>query len=95
VIVAYDKDGLVLATVDRVYDDKAKHDLADEEFVAMQLNGMPLARLNRTHGAKGSKVWIGDLPPGILRAELAGPPGAKELVALVNVDTGERRLNGL
>lgn len=93
-LIAYDSSGNVVATLDHVVardEDGAPMGLVD--FAAHEMAGGDHTDIWTVSNAAGSKVWpewLGGRAHDF-RAELAGPPGRKRLVALVHKTSGQRR----
>ena len=92
-LVAYDAEGNVLATLDYL----VVHDVAGNvglvDFETHEAAGGEATDWWHVPGATGSKVWPEWLGPEatLYVVERVGPPGAKRLSALVHRETGERR----
>jgi hypothetical protein len=103
-LLAYDQDGTVFATLDYLvqYDaagaplglvDFAAHEEAGGEHTDIWNVGEDHPDKGGQRAAKGSKVWPEYLGAEALRyrVELDGPPGRKRIAALVHTTSGHRR----
>jgi len=93
-LLAYDGNGDVVATLDHVV---ARDDHGNVvglvDFEAHEAAGAEHTDIWNVSNATGSKVWPEWLGGRAheFRVELAGPPGAKRITALVHRDSGHRR----
>jgi hypothetical protein len=99
-LVAYDADGNVIGHLDHMVArgpdgsvagliDFAAHEAAGGDHTDIWL----VDTHDPAHPVKGSKVWPEAIGSGIydFRVELAGPPGARHIAALVHKTSGHRR----
>jgi hypothetical protein len=93
-LLAYDAGGRVVATLEHMV---AKNDHGDVvgliDFAAHEAAGGEHTDIWQVSTATGSKVWpewLGGRAHDF-RVELAGPPGAKHIAALVHRESGHRR----
>lgn len=85
-LIAYDHNGHVIATLDSL----VTHGPDGPEARDFEAETEHVGYFNVT-GAKGSKHWPGELPNvHSYRVELAGEPGAKHIAALVHRESGAR-----
>ena len=94
-LLAYDVDGNVVATLDHVVqyaDDGTPLGLVD--FAAHEDTEGEMTDVWVVSEAKGSKVWPEWLGARAhdFRVELVGPPGRKRIAALVHKTSGHRRV---
>lgn len=93
-LLAYDPDGQVFATLDyMVRYDADGRPLGLIDFDAHELAGAEMTDVWQVEGAAGSKTWpewIGARAHDF-RVELVGPPGRKRIAALVHAKSGFRR----
>lgn len=93
-LLAYDADGNVFATLDHMVARNDKGDVVGLiDFAAHEAAGGEHTDIWVHSAAAGSKVWpewLGGRAHDF-RVELAGPPGAKHIAALVHKTSGYRR----
>jgi hypothetical protein len=96
-LLAYDADGNVVATLDYLvqYDDD-QTPLGLVDFAAHEEAGGAMTDLWTVQDAAGSKTWPEWLGASAhdFRVELVGPPGSKRINALVHKASGYRRERG-
>ncbi|GAC1673877.1 MAG: hypothetical protein NVS9B8_16500 [Candidatus Limnocylindrales bacterium] len=93
-LIAYDASGNIVATLDHgVAYDAAGHAVGLIDFGAHEANGGEHTDIWTVSNATGSKVWPEWLSGAAhdFRVELAGPPGAKHISALIHKTSGHRR----
>jgi hypothetical protein len=93
-LLAYDAAGNVVATLDHMVARDAVDDVIGlVDFAAHEDAGGEHTDIWVVEGATGSKVWpewLGSQAHDF-RVELAGPPGAKHIAALIHKTSGHRR----